>query len=192
MSLPRLQSSSQSSQWHSNDDFLGSGRSATFGFASMGAGLPASLRAQGAHLWPGLGATRSLSHGLFDEERLHSKRATSRAGAPWSTSHPHGSLARYTIWTGEPWTRPGANQIDRRCEAMRHAQTKLPEGSTALERKDMARRLALLPYAPPRGLAKYQVPEASRFALASSIPQSHDTLYRRSSMPVGSSCLASH
>ena len=87
---------------------------------------------------------------------------------------------------------PGSWCADTRCEAMRHVQSTLPAGNTAAERKAESRRLASQPARRARGLAMYAVPEPSRFALAGSIPQSHDLFYQKSAMPVSASMLSTH
>ena len=38
----------------------------------------------------------------------------------------------------------------------------------------------------------YAVSEPSRFALANTIPQAHDLMFRKASMPVQSSMIANH
>lgn len=131
--------------------------------------------------------SNDLSHGLFDDERRWTKQSL-RVGAPWDQ-----------LVTDKPWSQLPANQIDVRCEAMRHVQKELPEGSTAIERKQAAKRLAqrgfgltAVPVAPRGSPAAYAQPESSRFALHNTRPQAHDAFYRKSAMPVGSSLLENY
>ena len=98
------------------------------------------------------------------------------------------------VCTGAAWTSPRANQLDTRCEALRHAERIAPPGNTAAERLRNARRQlhaepppSTRPSASPRGQrsALWPVPpEVSRFELANSYGQNHDELFRATSMPV--------
>ena len=95
------------------------------------------------------------------------------------------------IVTDTPWTTVVPNQLDRRCEVMRHAQSKLPFGYTARDRADKAEKLRLSPR-PRRGLMMYHVPEISRFALVNSMPPAHDRKFVKSAQPVGVSLRKTH
>ena len=121
-----------------------------------------------------------LAHGLFDEERRWVKRPQAIVGAPWSQ-----------LVTDKNWNNLPANQIDVRCEAMRHVQNKLPPGNTAIERQQAAKRQASTP-GRQGGLSIYAPVEASRFDLANTLPPAHDVLFRKSAMPVASSLLADY
>ena len=107
-----------------------------------------------------------LSHGMFDDERRHIK-------VPYK---PAAGLSWGEVRTDKPWTSLPPNQIDSRCEAMRHAER---------VRKLKDRR---------RGVSEAAnvIPEASRFALQSKLPPAHDMLYRRSAAPIAASMLRSH
>ena len=115
--------------------------------------------------------TIDLGHGLFDEERRWAKQPTLLVAAPWSQ-----------VTTDRAWISLPANQIDPRCEAMKHVQSNLPEGNTAAERRQ----------AKKKPLPMYGSEEASRFALHNTLPPAHDLLYRTSSMPVGVGLLANY
>lgn len=116
--------------------------------------------------------------GIMQNERKHAKLKPLRVNAKWNE-----------LVTDRPWTDSVPNQIDTRCEAMRHAQKKLPKGNSAAERKAAARRLAKSPLRRPRGLDVYATAEVSRFALANSRPAAHDLLYRTASMPAAATSL---
>ena len=93
--------------------------------------------------------------------------------------------------TGRPWTAVAANQIDTRCEPMRHVQAILPPGNTAKERKENADKLKLRPVREPKGLEAYKVRPISRFAVAhEDFPRKAS--FRQACLPVGVSIKNSH
>lgn len=114
-----------------------------------------------------------FSPGIMAMERKYEKLPALRAGAKWRE-----------LRTDKPWVSAVPNQLDPRCEALRHAEKLLPKGHTAIERRAKAKRLASSPLREPRGLARFAPPEASRYALANSRPPAHDLLYRKAAMPV--------
>ena len=124
--------------------------------------------------------SRSLSHGMFDDERRAAKNPRTRVHAPWEQ-----------LITDKPWTAMAPNQIEVRCEAMRHVEKLLPAGGTAYERKQAALRASSTLLETVRGPAAYATVEPARGELARKIPPSHDVKFRKSAMPVGSSLLES-
>ena len=114
-----------------------------------------------------------FSPGIMAMERKYEKLPSLPAGAKWRE-----------LRTDTPWVSTVPNQLDTRCEALRHAEKLLPKGNSAMERRAKAKRLVSSPLRQPRGPARYAPPEASRHALANSRPPAHDLLYRKASMPV--------
>ena len=113
-------------------------------------------------------------------------------GAPYALSSAHPFAIPVSFMPTSTPHLASSVKVDTRCEAMRHVQSTLPKGSTARERQVQARRLTSSPLRQPRGLAMYAVSEPSRFALANTIPQAHDLMFRKASMPVQSSMIANH
>ena len=123
----------------------------------------------------------SAGPSIMDDERKYNKRPASRVSAPWTE-----------LLTDKPWNDRVANQIDQRCEGLRHVQKTLPRGHTAADRLNASKRRSRSPTRPPKGLAMYAQSEPSLFALANTLPPAHDVRYRKSSMPVTASMLATH
>lgn len=156
-----------------------------------------------------------FSTGIMAMQRKHQKLPALRAGASWRApavldpyttselrprvpSLPFAdakvaesvpSFSAGDLRTDIPWVSTVPNQLDPRCEALRHASKLLPKGQTAVERKAKARRWASSPLRESRGPARYAQPEASRHALANSMAPAHDLLFRKASMPVARSML---
>ena len=92
----------------------------------------------------------SLAHGMFDDERAQAKRPPAgQRTVPWAEVH-----------TDKTWIAPSPNQLDTRCEPVRHVQSLLPEGNTAIERKQLRERG--LPARLPSGPAQWAQKEAPR------------------------------